>query len=281
VFGVSAGKFLGFIIHEHGIEIDPMKIESINKVQPPQCKNDMQKFLGKLNYLRRFIFNLSRKISAFAPILRLKNEAEFTWGAGKQRAFDDIKKNLSSPPVMKAPIAGISFWLYIAADDAIIEAVLTQITGDKEHIITYLRRCLIDAKTRYSFIEKLCLSLFYACSKLRHYLLSSTCIVACQANVIKHMLQLLILSARIGKWAYALIEYDLAYEPLKSMKGQVVADFIIGHNIDQNSSESCNLVSIHLWKLFFDGLTCREGQGEGVVLISPKGAIFEQSTHLE
>jgi hypothetical protein len=71
-FGVSSDKFLGFNIHEHGIEIDPMKIESINKVQPPQCKNDMQKFLGKLNYLRRFIFNLSGKISAFAPILQLK-----------------------------------------------------------------------------------------------------------------------------------------------------------------------------------------------------------------
>jgi hypothetical protein len=51
-FGMSADKFFGFIIHEHGIEIDPKKIESINKVQLPQCKNGMQKFLGKLNYLR-------------------------------------------------------------------------------------------------------------------------------------------------------------------------------------------------------------------------------------
>jgi hypothetical protein len=51
-FGVSSGKFLKFIIHEHGIEIDTKKIESINKIQPPQYKNDMQKFLGKLNYLR-------------------------------------------------------------------------------------------------------------------------------------------------------------------------------------------------------------------------------------
>jgi hypothetical protein len=56
VFSVSDDKFLVFIIHEHGIEIDPTKIESMNKVQPPQCKNDMQKFLRKLNYLRRFIF---------------------------------------------------------------------------------------------------------------------------------------------------------------------------------------------------------------------------------
>jgi hypothetical protein len=79
VFGVSAGKFLGFIIHEHGIEIDHMKIVSINKVQQPQSKNGMQKFIGKLNYLRRLIFNLSGNISVFSPILRLKNEAEFTW----------------------------------------------------------------------------------------------------------------------------------------------------------------------------------------------------------
>jgi hypothetical protein len=77
-FGVSADKFLGFIILEHDIEIDPKKIESINKVQPPQCKNNMQKFLEKLNYLRQIIFNLSGKISASALILQLKNEAKFT-----------------------------------------------------------------------------------------------------------------------------------------------------------------------------------------------------------
>jgi hypothetical protein len=79
VFIVSAGKFLWFIIHEDGIEIDPKKIESIQKVQPPQSKNDMQKILGKLNYLRWFIFNLSEKISAFVVIPHLKNEVDFTW----------------------------------------------------------------------------------------------------------------------------------------------------------------------------------------------------------
>jgi hypothetical protein len=78
-----------------------------------------------------------------------------------------------------------------------------------------------------------------------------------------------------------LIEYDLAYEPLKSIKGQVVADFIVEHSIDQNSDESYNFMSIHPWKLFFDGSACREGQGVGIVLISPRGAIFEQSVRLE
>jgi ribonuclease HI len=182
---------------------------------------------------------------------------------------------------MTAPMARISFRLYIAVEDVVIGAVLMQITEGKKHIITYLSQHLIDAKTRYSFIEKLCLSFFYACSKLRHYLLSSTCIVACQADVIRHMLQQLTLNGRIRNWAYALIEYDLAYEPLKSMKDQVVADFIVGHSIDQNSDEFCNLVSIHPWKLFFDGSACREGKGVGVVLTSPRGAIFEQLVRLE
>jgi hypothetical protein len=62
-------------------------------------------------------------------------------------------------------------------------------------------------------------SLYYDCSKLRNYLLSSTCIVACQTDVIKHMLYRLILSGRLGKWAYGLVEYDLVYESLKSIKG--------------------------------------------------------------
>ena len=50
-FGVSAGKFLGFIIHEKDIEIDPKRIESMKKVEAPTCKKDLQKFLGKLNFL--------------------------------------------------------------------------------------------------------------------------------------------------------------------------------------------------------------------------------------
>jgi hypothetical protein len=120
--------------------------------------------------------------------LKMKPSSLGGGGANQQRAFDDIKKYLSLPPVMKAPMAGIPFWLYITVEDAVSGTVLMQVPEGKEHIIAYLRRCLIDVKTRYSFIEKLCLSLFYGCSKLRHYMLSSTCVVACQADVISHML---------------------------------------------------------------------------------------------
>ena len=106
-----------------------------------------------------------------------------------------------------------------------IGAALTQEAGGKEYVITYLSRRLVGAESRYSFVEKLCLSLYYACTKLRRYLLSNECKVVGQTDVLRHMIQRPILSGRISKWAYGLIEYDLAYEPLKSMKGQVVAEF--------------------------------------------------------
>jgi len=67
----------------------------------------LTKVLGKVNFLRRFISNLSGKIDAFTPILRLKDEAEFTLGADQQEDFEKIKKYLSSPPVLKAPKRGI------------------------------------------------------------------------------------------------------------------------------------------------------------------------------
>ena len=57
------------------------------------------------------------------------------------------------------------FRLYVAAEDKVIGAVLTQETEEKEYVITYVGRQLIDAETRYTFIEKLCLSLYYTCTK--------------------------------------------------------------------------------------------------------------------
>jgi hypothetical protein len=71
-FGLSADKFFGFFIPEHGIEIDPKKVESIKNVKAPTYKKELQNFLDKVNYLRRFISNLSGKVKAFTPILRLK-----------------------------------------------------------------------------------------------------------------------------------------------------------------------------------------------------------------
>jgi hypothetical protein len=179
-------------------------------------------------------------------------------GEEQQESFDLIRRYLSSAPVLKATQAGVSFRLYIAAEDKVIGAILTQETEGNERVVTYLSRRLVDlsrrlvdTERRYTFIDKLCLCLFYACTKCRCYLLSSHCIVSGQTDVIKYMLQNPIMSCIIGKWAYALIEYDLAYEPLKSMKGQVVADFIVEHRIDDTHKLDMSYLTITPWTFIF------------------------------
>ena len=98
-------------------------------------------------------------------------------------------------------------------------------------------------------------------------------------DVIRYMLSLPILNGRIGKWILALSEFDLRYESAKAVKGQAVTDFIIQHY-----GPELNMVDLVPWTLFFDGSSCGNGSGIGVMLISPRGQILNshfQLRHLQ
>jgi hypothetical protein len=177
--------------------------------------------------------------------------------------------------LQRAPKIGKAFKLYIAAQEHVVGATLMQDEDGKEHVMAYVTWHLLDAETRYMFVEKLCLSLYYACQKFRHYILSSTCIVICQHDVVKFMLKKPILSGRLGKWAYSLVEFDLAYEPLKAMREQVVTDFIVDHAV-AFEDEVC-MVEVAPWKLLFDGSLCSKGWGVSCVLVSSNNIPFDLS----
>jgi hypothetical protein len=84
------------------------------------------------------------------------------------------------------------------------------------------------------------------------------------------MLQKPVLQGRIGKWIYSLIEYDLLYESLRAVKGQVVADFIVDHMVFEG--KEVRLIEVSHLLLYFDGSVCGKGQGIGCVMVSPSGA---------
>jgi len=71
-FGVLTGQFLGFMVHQRGIEISRRFIDAINKIVAPTNKTELQSLIGKLNFIRRFISNLFGKTRAFSPLLKLK-----------------------------------------------------------------------------------------------------------------------------------------------------------------------------------------------------------------
>ena len=145
-------------------------------------------------------------------LVKVKSDAEFRWGAEQQKAFDEIKEYLSKPPVLVPPQQDRPFYVYLSVGDTSIASVLVQKHDGQE--------------TRYLEIEKLCLCLFFTCTKLHHILLSAETIVICKSDVIKYMLSAPVLKGRLGKWMFALSEFDIQYQPAKAVKGQTLVDLV-------------------------------------------------------
>jgi hypothetical protein len=79
-FDVSAGQFLGFLVHEWGIEIGLKIQEAVRTMVPPTMKMELQQLIGKINFVTRFISNLSRQIEPFMDLVKIKAGEEFCWG---------------------------------------------------------------------------------------------------------------------------------------------------------------------------------------------------------
>ena len=84
-FLVTAGKFLGFLMHQRGIDVDPSKVQAITTMKPLVTLTHLKSFLGKLSYIRRFILGLAALTAAFAPLL--KKGKPFHWNSRYQQAF--------------------------------------------------------------------------------------------------------------------------------------------------------------------------------------------------
>ena len=100
-FGVPAGNFLGFIVSRIGIELDPSNIKAIQKLPPSKMRKEVMSFLGRLNYISRFI---AQSPVVCEPIFKLLNKDALTkWTEECQTAFDSNKHYLSNPPVLVPP----------------------------------------------------------------------------------------------------------------------------------------------------------------------------------
>ena len=99
-FGVTVGNFLGFLVHNRGIEVDKNKTKAIPQAKPPSNKKELQRLLGQINFLRRFIANVAGKTKVFSPLLQFKDHGALVWHEEHKKAFDAIKQYLTTPPVL-------------------------------------------------------------------------------------------------------------------------------------------------------------------------------------
>uniref|UniRef100_A0A2N9FCN2 Uncharacterized protein n=1 Tax=Fagus sylvatica TaxID=28930 RepID=A0A2N9FCN2_FAGSY len=95
-FGVSAGKFLGFLVHNRGIDVDPAKASAIATMKAPTSHKELKSFLGRLSYIRRFIPGLAAVTAVFTPLM--KKGVPFVWSTACQQAFEKIQVIMTKLP---------------------------------------------------------------------------------------------------------------------------------------------------------------------------------------
>jgi hypothetical protein len=137
-FGVLAGEFLGILVHEGGIKDGKKSMKAIDEIVPPTNLKELQSLPGKINFVRRFISNLSQKMLPFSPLLRIKKDQKFVWGDEQQKAFDEIKKYMKKPLELVPPQLNKPFKLYVVADTQTIGSALIQEFEGKETVVAYL-----------------------------------------------------------------------------------------------------------------------------------------------
>lgn len=189
----------------------------------------------------------------------LKKEEGFRLGPEHQQSFDEINKYLSKSPTSLPLTRNKAMKLYVSASNSTIGSMLAQEDDDGiESAIYYLIRIMNDVETGCTIVGKLCLTLYFSCTKLKHSIKSSDVFVYSHFDIIKHMLSKPTLHSRIGKRALALTVYSLTYAPLKVMKCQIVVDFILDHAVIEIAQ---NYVKFLTWKLSFNGSTHSKGTG--------------------
>ena len=152
-FGMSAGKFLGFMVNQRGIEVNPDQVKAIMETPPPRSKKELQRLTGKLVELGRFIARFTDELRPL--FLAIRKVGTTGWTGSCQSAFEKIKHYLTQPPILSSPLPGEKLYMYLAVSEWTISVVLFRCPTHREQKpIYYISRALADVETRYSKMEQ-------------------------------------------------------------------------------------------------------------------------------
>ncbi|XP_060170553.1 uncharacterized protein LOC132601488 [Lycium barbarum] len=278
-----------------GIELDPIKIKAIQELPPPQTKKEVVSFLGRLNYIGRFI---AQSTIIVEPILELlKKNAPTKWIEECQEAFDTIKRYLSNPPVLVPPRPGSPLLLYLSVVEKAFGCMLRQHDeeGKRERAIYYLSKKFTAYEARYILVEKTYCALNWVAQKLRHYLSSYTTHFISKTDSLRYIFHQPMPVGKLAKWQMLFCEFDIVYIAQKAVKGQDLADLLAASPVDEEleplhthfpdqrvlAIEEGQTESYTGWKLFFDGAVNYKGSEIGAVLISENGKHYPMDAKLK
>ena len=190
-FGVSASKFLGFMVTQRGIEANPIQLKTIMDSQIPTSKKGVQQLTDRLVALGQFISRFTNRLKPF--FITLKEAKGIGWNEECDQALIVIKLSVST-------------------------TLFKEDENRKQGPIFFISKSLAEAETRYTRLEQAALALRVAANKLRPYFQAHTVIVLTNLPL-RNTIHKLDLSRRMAWWAINLSEFGIQYKPHLTLKG--------------------------------------------------------------
>jgi ribonuclease HI len=262
---------LGFIVSERGIEANPEKIAAITSMGPIKDLKGVQRVMGCLAALSRFISRLGGR---GLPLYRLLRKAKrFTWTPEAEEALGNLKALLTKAPILVPPAAGEALLVYVAVTTQVVSAAIVVERQEEGHALPvqrpvyFVSKVLSETKIRYPQIQKLMYAVILTRRKLRHYFESHpvTVVSSFPLGEIIHSREA---SGRIVKWAVEIMGETISFAPRKAIKSQVLADSVAEWADTQLLTAP---IQPELWTMFFDRSLMKTGAGAGLLFVSPLG----------
>jgi hypothetical protein len=172
IFGVEEGKFLGHIISQAWIHIDPERIKAISQLPLPHNKKVMQSFFRQINFVRKFTPDFAEIMKPLQKLIH--KDVKFKWDVERKYAFNNIKAAISQAPVLQSPDFNRDFFLYTFIFDQSLSTVLTQKDDDNnEAPVPFMSTNLQGGELKYPTLDKQAYMVYKAVKHFQSYILKN------------------------------------------------------------------------------------------------------------
>ena len=244
--------FMGItILVEDGMpKMRPLKsrIDAIQKVKPPKTIKECRSFCGMVNYMSMFLPSLQEKLIPIYFITR--KGIPFYWGDEQQKAFEDIKKDVTNAPVLLMPNSTGHFVLVSDTSKIGCGAALYQKQRGKYHLVAYYSKRLPEAVANYSISELELTGVMANVAAFKHLLRNANFHVYCDHSALVHILKAKREppTLRLKKLIENLSEYKFDIYFLKG-KEMHISDFLSRHPDDEDSPNEIIPIAFMLQEL--------------------------------
>lgn len=263
-FGRTDISFLGHLVSNKGISIDPERTQGIRDFAAPRDAKGISRFLGMVNFYRKFIPNVA-ELAAPLNSLRKKG-ARFIWGEEQNKSFETLKSAIMSPPVLRMPDFSLPFVLQTDASSVAIAAVLQQEVDGVRQPIAFASRTLTPQERKASSVYELeCLAVVFGVDKFRRFLEHSEFLLETDNQALSWLLAHPRQLGKIGRWVVKIAALKFRVQHIRGTQN-VVAD-ALSRMFHEPSEEpevdsKCNSILLQFPLAFTEVLTYQQQDPE-------------------